>query len=289
MSWFAEADNHRPMMYWKGHAIWLTTVVAIAGVVSMVFTALLAAISPATFSAVVFNTQTFLNGAVWSVITYPFLNPPDFWFVLTCYMLWQFGSSVERHLGRKSVALLMLANVLTLPLLCLLMRAFTVSSYSLFGLHGLYLGIFSAFATLYPNTQINIIIVSVSAWILAVVMVGISVLRHIMSHDMAGLLQTLLPVALSYFWVKYETGSLNLPQLPKRRPTPRKPVARGTPAVKLNTPEPMAQRYHREPSLDEQINAILDKISEKGMGSLAEAEKKLLERHSSIQQRRKER
>jgi hypothetical protein len=51
----------------------------------------------------------------------------------------------------------------------------------------------------------------------------------------------------------------------------------------------MAQRYHREPSLDEQINAILDKISEKGMGSLAEAEKKLLERHSSIQQRRKER
>jgi membrane associated rhomboid family serine protease len=291
MSWFAAEENHQPLHYWKGHAIWLTTWVAIIGAASMIVTALLGAVSVPAVSALIFNTESFLQGAVWSVITYPLVNFLNLWFLLTCYILWQFGSSVEQHLGRRSVAILMLGSVLVPPLLCFLLRAFTGRAYSLAGLDGIYLGIFIAFATLYPHAMINIIVVSIQVWIFATILIGFSVLSNITQHDIGGLVQLLLPVTLAYLWVKHETGSLrmSLPQMPKRSELQRGPRPIGAPAADLDSSEPMALRYHREPSLEEQIDSILDKISDKGMDSLNEAEKKLLERHSRIQKKRKER
>ena len=66
---------------------------------------------------------------LWTPLTYIFVNPPSFWTLIGCMLLWNFGEAVERHLGRRAFVRLLLLPLLISPLF--------ITLFSLFGSRGL--------------------------------------------------------------------------------------------------------------------------------------------------------
>lgn len=290
MSWLPESKEHLPLTWWKGHPIYLSALLALGGVASMILTAILMAVSPGLVAALIFTPENFLKGFVWTPVTYWLVNPADLWLVLSCYFLWNFGEAVERHLGRRSFVRLGIILLLVSPLLVSLLAFFGPARGSM-GMSQWGLGIFIAFATLYPRAQISLILFSVEARILAAIYVGVNALQHLAVRDWTGLaiLAGLVGTAVAY--IRYEQGALTLPKMPafgrQQRParsSVKNPPGRSSgdeiqkPAVPV---EKKAARPRRSPAVDD----ILDKISRDGMHSLTAEERKILDRASEDLQR----
>lgn len=283
MSWFSDSANHRPLSYWKEYPVWLVSYIAAAGVLSVVLTAVFGS---AWGAVLAFHTEFITAGQFWAPLSYVWVNVPSVFFVVGCYFFISFGSEVERHLGRRSLLWMLVSCLLLVPALLTVLHGLLGVDAHVVGLSQIMFSTFIAFATLYPNALINVILCSIRAWIAAVIMVFVGFFSAVMSRSIADVVQTLAPAALAYFWVRYETGRLTF-QLPaswKRKRLPR----RDAPEIEVDLSKPMEHRYHRPPTEEEVINAILDKISTQGMHSLNAEEKAILDRRSRVQQRRRE-
>jgi membrane associated rhomboid family serine protease len=235
-------------------------------------------------SALAFTTPAF-PASFWTLLTYPWVNPPDVLFVVMCWFMIGFGGSVEQHLGRRSTIWLLVGSLLLLPAVLLALQWALGLAGLAAGLRSIEFTVFIAFATLYARAEINLIICRAPAWIVAAIFVAIGVLQGIMARSPQMVASVLAPAAMGYFWVKQQTGRLKfkMPAFFKRKPM------RGAPPQEIDLDVPMAHRYQRPISDEEQINAILDKISSQGMQSLTADEKGVLERRSRIEQHRKKR
>lgn len=276
MDWFPESQDHLPLTWWKQKPVYLAAVIALGGVASMVLTTLIMAINPDWIEPLTFSLDHLLKGWVWTPLTYILVNPPDLWFLLTSYLLYTFGEAIERHLGRRSFVKLILALVLVTPLLLSLIGLAGPRTWDAFGMGQLEFGVFLAFAALYPTARVSIIILTLEVWMLATAFVGISVLMNLASHNWAGLFILAGQVGTAVGYIRYEQGNLHLPSLrlwPKKTKTRPKvvPFPRQESAAK---PAPAP----KEKVMD--VDAILDKISHKGMASLTAEEKQALEKAS---------
>jgi hypothetical protein len=133
------------------------------------------------------------------------------------------------------------------------------------GIMQLEFGVFIAFATLYPNAKLSVIILTIDAWVLAAVFVGLNALGSLGARDWSSLLLLAANVGSAYAFIRFETGALKLPSLPKRMPQAKKP------AKKSSTPT---------------VDDILDKISRQGMQSLSAEERRILDKASDEMKRR---
>jgi hypothetical protein len=283
MSWFSDSANHRPLRYWKEYPVWMVSYLAVAGIISLVLTAVFGQSWVQNLS---FSTDLATTGQFWTPLTYVWVNPPSVFFVASTYFFMNFGGEVERHLGRRSVVWMLISSRLLVPALLSAVQLLLGISGQTFGLGQLMFSCFIAFATLYPNAIINLILCSIRAWIAGVIFVSIGFLSAVMNRSIPDVVNVLAPAAVAYFWVRYQTGRLTF-QLPaswKRKRLPR----RDAPEIEVDLSKPMEHRYHRPPTDEEVINAILDKISTQGMHSLNAEEKAILERRSRVQQRRRE-
>jgi len=140
------------------------------------------------------------------------------------------------------------------------------------GLGGVEFGVFLAFATLYPTSRISIIILTLEAWVLATAVVAVSALAALASRDWAGLLMLAGQVGVAVGYIRYETG-LWTPslQLWPNAASSSKPPLRVVPKEKK------ASATATEIPTRELVDAILDKISRKGISSLTAEEKRKLE------------
>ncbi|MFZ4767120.1 MAG: hypothetical protein ACOYMN_19380, partial [Roseimicrobium sp.] len=87
MSWFPESQDRLPLTWWKGQPVFLAAILALAGLASMVVTALLMALNPAAVNWFVFSyANVFGRGWLWTPATYVLVNPPSIWLVLTMYL-----------------------------------------------------------------------------------------------------------------------------------------------------------------------------------------------------------
>jgi membrane associated rhomboid family serine protease len=201
---------------------------------------------------------------LWTPLTYILVNPPSLWTLLGCLMLWNFGEAVERHLGRRSFVLLLLLLLLVSPLLVTLVALAGGRGFACMGITQLEFGVFIAFATLYPNAKLNVIILAIDAWVLAAVFVGINALACIGGRDWSSLFLLAANVGTAYAFIRYETGALKFPSLPKRAPQAKKPAKKSS-----------------APTVDD----ILDKISHQGMQSLTAEERRILDNASDQMKR----
>lgn len=279
-SWFPESKDYLPLTWWKQHPVYLAAVVALAGAASMVVFAILTGEVMVKWLA--FDvTSAFQEWHVWSLVTYLLVNPPSLWFLLSCYILWNFGEAVERHFGRRAFVRLLLALTLVPPLLVTLLHFLGVRGLLCAGMMTLEFGVFIAFATLYPRAKINVIVVSFEAWLLAAIFVGINVLQSLAYRDWTGLIMLVANVGTAYVFIQNEKGELRLPTMPKMpfAKANRSQAARRS-VVKTARPAPARKQ---EPSVDD----ILDKISHQGMHSLTAEERRILDQASEEMKKRR--
>jgi membrane associated rhomboid family serine protease len=221
------------------------------------------------------------KGYVWQPVTYMFLHA-DLWHILINLMLlWFFGREVEYFIGPKYFTrLYFLAGIAGAGL----WLAFNFASYSyLLGASAAVLGCVIAFATLFPEREVTLLVffvlpVTLKAKYLALIAVAVDVWPLLSGTDTSvAHLAHLGGAALGYLYIK-SLGYGATPRwllwwrhvrdsIEKRRRTPDK------------------RELSNEEFIREQIDPILDKIAREGMQSLTRRERKILESAKDLMQK----
>ena len=105
---------------WVGRVpVYLSTAIAFAHGVTMVFTALaLASGAEWFFQVLAFSPQSAISKLnLWQFVTYAFVNRPDIFTLIQLVLLAFFGRDVEKFIGRKAFAWLYGVLVLAVPVL----------------------------------------------------------------------------------------------------------------------------------------------------------------------------
>ncbi len=216
------------------------------------------------------------SGQIWRIGTWPLANPISIWTALTIFFFWYFGSKLEENLGRSKMASLLVWLTLTLGALAVVISLlFQSVDPLLYGLGQLQLVVLLLFIAEYPHVQFFF---GIPGWLIALVLVAIPFLSFMAGRDGIGLLNFVLGLALAAV-VARSIGLLReqawAPNASALRRRPRKPKAkRGQGSVVSG---PWAGSSSQSSSDRAQLDALLDKIGEGGMGSLSKAEIKQLE------------
>lgn len=259
-------NEPEPITWIAGRAIHAAHLVVLVYVVSMIVTTfLLFGNVRAPFAWLMFDSDAVLRGEVWRVFTYALLNRPSLWFVIDMFLLAWFGRELERFFGRKAFLLLFAGLYLVTPVL------FTALGFwlptQLLGQTGA-LGMFIAFATLYPN--VSFFFNLLAKW-LAWAFVGIYTLIHLAAQNTPGLLSLWATAGFAFLFVRYQQGEFTLPRF--RFPRRERKVIPFPGSSK--DPSPPAAGRGRDPQAV--MDTLLDKIARSGVESLTPAERTELE------------
>ena len=281
MTWFPESQDRLPLTWWGQRPIYLSAMIAIGVGVSMILTAVgLAAFGTHLINAGIFTASSVVQHLrVWTLLTYVLINPPDIWLLLTAFLIWRFGESLERHLGRLVFVKLLFLLVLVQPVLLIVLGFAGAGDRPLVGVSGVSFGLFLAFAALYPTAQISLIIVTLEAWMLAAAYVVVAALAALAGRDWTGLLLLAVEVATAVGYIRYETGSWT-PSFRLWRKTKPQAAPRNIARTSKKTRSAESSTSSSEIPTREVIDAILDKISRTGITSLTADEKHKLEQAS---------
>ena len=222
------------------------------------------------------------RGFIWQPLTYMFLHDPGnlFHILINLLVLWFFGREVEYFIGPKYFTrLYLLGGVLGAAL----WLAFNFqSSACLMGASAAVLACVIAFATLFPEREVTLLVffvlpVTLKAKYLALAAIAFDVVPLLTRTDTTvAHMAHLGGAALGYVYIKY-LGYGARPRWvlwwqtvveklrPHRRPKPR-PVS-------------------REDFIRDQIDPILDKIAREGIQSLTRHERKILESAKDLMQK----
>lgn len=275
MSWFPESKDHLPLTWWKGHAIYLSAYIAIGGVASMVLTAA----GGTLIGLLQFSFAGLVGGLrFWTPLTYVLINPPDLFFLLSAFFFWRFGEDVEKFFGRRIFVKLFLALVLITPVVLTIFGLLGAATWAVWGVTGVFFGVFLAFATLYPRAQISLILFTLPAWVLATAIVGVNALVYLANRNWAQFIMLASQVLTAYGFVRYQQGRWTLPSLSKVLNS--KKSEKPADITLLPSYREKKKKGESTETDAEKVDAILEKISQKGMQSLTAAERKLLEKAS---------
>lgn len=209
------------------------------------------------------------HGYVWQIVTYMFLHGHIWHLLLNMLMLFFLGPETERTIGTRHFLVLYFLSGVLGGLGWLLMpgaRGICI------GASGAVLGVLAAFAALFPNRQITVLLffvlpITIRAWVLVAVLVGIELL-YVVNHFEDGIAHTahLAGVASGYIYALTVFRGFRIRLFPRRAKAPRGwQILRGEDAQSVSSSE---------------IDRILDKIANEGMGSLSRKERAILERAS---------
>ena len=264
----------------------VTSTVLLVGVftLSMVLVAVLKGAGANGFlSALPLFTPSVWQGQVWRVATWPLVNIPSIWFVVSMLMIFWCGREVERVLGRVGllkftgwVAAALVAVTLVLP------RGL------LSGSDMLGFGIFLAFAIMHPGAP-TILFGLQMKWV-ALILIGIQALQCLAFQNWSGLVQlaTLCAasaVALKSMGAAYALPWLRIPTVTFKRRSSGVRAAAGTRSAGPSRAGGAGPREFVSP--EPEIDRLLDKVAAQGLHSLTDAERRLLADASERYQRRK--
>lgn len=259
-----DEDQHQPMMWLQGYALYAAHVIVLGYVVSMLATTLLDVFLVSWhFVWLPFDSSLVLKGEVWRVLTYGLVNPPSIDFVIQMLLIAWFGREVEKYFGRRTFLRFYAGIYLVTPLLFSVIGMWFPLGRA--GVTGS-LALFVAFATLYPGAPM---IFNLLAKWAALILVGIQTLIALDRHNWAELISLWATCGFAYAVVRHHQGVLNLPTIrfwkrrPKLRVLPDLEPAGSNPPAKN---DPMAE-----------VDALLDKIAKTGISSLTAKERARLD------------
>lgn len=271
-------ESHEPLTWWGRVPIYASTLLVAFYALAMIATALVMAAQPSWLDLTVFafSTSAILEHfALWRVFTYPFINPPDIWFLVEMFFLFTFGREVEKYLGTQAFLWFYGFLILTAPVVLLLGSA-VMGPIVYSGSNAVNFAVFIAFATIYPRAEF---IFGLTAKWMALALLAINALQGLAQRNWAMLLASLFTALVAYLLISQNrfdfeaiTHWWHRLRLRMRGATPKvmaRPAPGTAPTTKISRPATDAY---------ETIDPILDKIASKGMASLTREERAQLEK-----------
>ena len=260
-----------------------TALLVVGGVASM----FLWAISKSAVVKLMFHPSPVRSGEIWRLATWPLANPPtEIWVVITLAFFWFIGHAVEEMVGRnRYLGLIVAVTVLPAVFVTLLPTASFPTSPEI-GLGLLASTMFVIFAVQHPTQPFFF---GVPAWVLALVFVGIDVLRLTGDRLWGTLLLMLTAVALGVVIMRQWGFAERLELIPKfgtkqrakRTPRSARPgrtrgSSAGTVVAGPWDGPPRPPTPLETVAAQRELDQLLDKISEGGLDSLTADEKRRL-------------
>lgn len=269
MSTYETSDEHRPVMWLRGYPVYAAHFIVLIYVLSAIITTALNFFKiGGLLSGLIFSSSAVLQGEVWRVVTYGFVNVPSIRFAVDMVMFVWFGREVERSVGRRSFLLFYAGIYLLTPLLLTLVGIWMPLP-PLVGETGAF-ALFIAFATFFPNAPV--LFTLLAKWV-AVILVGIYTLIDLNNRDFVALLSLWATTGFAFAFVRYQQGHIELPKLSLFR---RRPKLRVLPDLPTEKKASAKQKESHVSSMAE-VDALLDKIAQSGIGSLTAKERAKLD------------
>jgi membrane associated rhomboid family serine protease len=244
------------------------------------------AVPDKVFSALHLSLPHLLEGQVWRVVTYAFINPISIWFILNMMFLYGCGKAMEEEYGTRFFSLLYAMGVLlpavVMVLVALVIGAGTVNPYT-FSTHWFLL---LAFAFLHPDAGFFIPALKLK-WVTLAFFV-ITILSLLQNRRVAELAAYLAVSGATYWLMRRHglqsrfrrLGEAVSARMPRRLQGGESNSGRGKKTAKYEPKlKPRAEIDREHPAVIE-VDAVLEKISREGFGSLTEKEKQALDRAS---------
>ena len=216
------------------------------------------------------------HGFVWQPVTYLFLHGGVWHILINMAVLWFFGHEIESFIGPKHFTSLYFGAGIAGAALWL---AFNFhSAIPVLGASAAVLGCVIAFAALFPDREVTLLIffvlpVTLKAKYLALIAIALDIFPLLGGTDThVAHLAHLGGAAIGYLYIK----QLGYGSPPQWLSWLRDVGARLKPSSRGLSPE----QFMRE-----QVNPILDKIAREGMQSLTRRERKILESAKDLMQK----
>lgn len=273
--WPHSSGNNQPLTYIRGIPVDVTTLLVGLHITTMLVIALLLTLSRGAWvEPFIYRTDLLISGRVWSLFTYPLVHnitEESIFFAVEMLMFFFFGREVERFIGRNAYCWFYILLALLPPVALSALHALApsvITAESIYGSSTLHFAVFVGFAIIYPNMPL---LFSIQAKWLAIVLLGISSVIHLAGHNWFHLCFLWISIASAWSMLRMAgVGGgftwVNWLQSWHFQRHERKVEQR--------------RQRHRKAALqaEESVDAILDKISREGIGSLTPSERAALER-----------
>jgi len=262
---FIFPHEQRPMFWWKGRPIYLTTFLILIHVVAAFFTAFLLAMRvTGLIAAMTFSVEGFLQGEFWRVLTCLFIIGPSIWLLIELAVLWWSGMMVEQVMGWTRFLKFYLVLCLAPLVPVFILSPWGSDQYA--GTSAANFAVFISFAVIYPDAEM---IFNIKAKWWAWGLIGLTILQSIAFHTLfcvyllfvsgvAYVYLKLLGIRGGFDWLnswKWKYEKLRVQRINRKK--------------LLESTE-----YY----INKKVDPILDKISREGIQSLTEEEKRILEK-----------
>jgi hypothetical protein len=261
------SDEDRPVTWIGRYPVRVITIVVAIYVLGMFVTVALgtARVSLQPFA---FNAQAFVHGSLWQPFTCTLIQSPSFFFLISMLFLHWSGAEVEKFLGRNRF-LLFFGLLLLVPTVVMLVWSALGQRWIYSGSYELTVGMFIAFAALYPNIEMF-------GWVtlkwLAFAGLVLASMQYLPNHDW-GYLSVLWGMCLASFWyIRFAQGrplmDFDFERFRLFKPKPKFHIVQKSTSRRVVEPEDVYAS----------VDPILDKIAKSGIGSLTAHEKQTLDR-----------
>lgn len=219
-------------------------------------------------STLSFSPDALFSGQVWRLVTWPLADFPSLFGALNLFFFYWFGTELEQQIGRDRMARFLVSLGLALMGVTVLVWLLT---HAPVGLAGLGMVMFLVFLVWIADNPRRPIFFGIPAWVIGAVLLGIQVLTLLAARDVWDLLSLVLSTVFAALIAKANGLLTGLAWVPggRRASSPR-------PSRPTKVDKAAARQHARRASDREQLDALLDRINENGIGSLTEAERKKL-------------
>jgi membrane associated rhomboid family serine protease len=219
----------------------------------------------------------------WTFVSYMFVHAGLLHLLGNMLMLFVFGPPVEHRLGGRAFILYYLYCGIGAAVLSLLLSGFMASAnVPIVGASGAVLGVGVAFAMLWPDAELFVFPLTfpVKARTFILILLGLDVVfSQITPQDGIAHLAHVGGAAFGYLFFRLQALSRRAPHPPPRAVERVVMVQSGAAEPEHRTPPaPIRQRRRAESDpVAAEVDRVLDKISEQGIGSLTPAERRFLD------------
>lgn len=245
--------------------VMFAVLVVAAGIIPWVFT------GGGWTMATYYSPTLLVDGEAWRLFTWPFSEglSQSFWSVITLFMLWYFGSMLEGQIGRKAMAGFLLTTWALLTATYSLTGWLFSAGSVLMGVGMVQFLLLLLWIAEYPTARF---LFNIPAWAFGAVIVAVQMLMMLARADAAGLLSLLLSFAFVAMAAR-RAGLLTAYEWIPGRRGQRRPKKQRVPRTEVRAAE-------RRASDQERMDQLLDQISEHGLHSLTDAQRKELKKLS---------
>ncbi len=270
-AWMQTSDDD-PLFHVGGRPFRVTETLVAAYVGAWVALALASAFNVGGLAVRLFSLSTsdvMRHGWVWQLLTYPFVNALSPFFIFVILMLFFFGRTVERAIGRRSFLLLYLGLTVAPALLLCGVALMTGHPLDYNGAMNIDFALFVAFALIFPEAPM--LLFGVPAKWMALGFAAVSTLIDVAGHAWIDILVLWSALAVTYLAIRFPFLGEWLNALREKQERAKAERERAKAAAVLTQKKAEENRRHQS------IDPILEKISKTGMQSLTRDERLVLE------------